>query len=156
MKPLSWRQLGLTTAALILSASTLHAQEPKLQVKPATPDKPTAPAGTLSLSARLVNLPVIVRDNKGKLIQNLTKDDFTLQVDGHPQVIRYFDRDQDLPLTVGLLIDVSRSQANVLDEERTASAAFIDKMLETKAGRKPDQAFVMQFGRSAELLQRPE
>jgi VWFA-related protein len=150
---LAWRQLGCAAALLMIAAATSRAQEPKLQIKPAAPDKPATQAGTLALSAKLVNLPVIARDNKGKLIQNLTKDDFTLQVDGHPQVIRYFDRDQDLPLTVGLLIDVSRSQTNVLEQERTASAAFIDKMLESKAGRKPDQAFVIQFGRSAELLQ---
>jgi VWFA-related protein len=130
----------------------LWAQEPKLEVKPATPDAP-AKSDTLSLSAKLVNLPVIVRDNKGKLMQNLSKDDFTLQVDGHPQTIRYFDRDQNLPLVLGLLVDVSRSQSSVLDEERKASETFIDQMVTSPAGRKPDQAFVIQFGRSSELLQ---
>ncbi len=111
---------------------------------------------TLSLDAKLVNLPVVVRDSKGKLIQTLTKTDFTLSVDGKPQVIRYFDKDDNLPLTLGLLVDVSMSQRSVLDQERTASGSFLDQMLEggNKAqGKPPDRAFVIQFAREIELLQ---
>ena len=59
--------------------------------------KPASTAPTIAVDARLVNLPVVVRDKKGALIQNLTKDDFTLQVDGQPQTIRYFDKDTNLP-----------------------------------------------------------
>lgn len=105
-------------------------------------------AADLSVDARLVNLPVVVRDKKGALVQNLTKEDFHLQVDGHPQVIRYFDIDTDLPLALGLLVDTSLSQRTVLDEERAASSSFLDEML-----KKPkDQAFVIQFARQVELL----
>ncbi len=136
------------------------------QGSPATPATPAAgqtatpPAGqadgktpTLSLTANLVNLPVIVRDKKGALVQNLTKSDFTLSVDGHPQVIRYFDRDQNLPLTLGLLVDTSQSQRSVLDEERDASSSFLDSMLTAPPDRAPDRAFLIQFAREVELLQ---
>jgi VWFA-related protein len=108
---------------------------------------------TLSLTANLVNLPVIVRDKKGALVQNLTKADFTLSVDGHAQVIRYFDRDQNLPLTLGLLVDTSQSQRSVLDEERDASSSFLDGMLTAPADRAPDRAFLIQFAKEVELLQ---
>ncbi len=108
---------------------------------------------TLSLAAKLVNLPVVVRDKKGALVPNLTKDDFTLSVDGKPQVIRYFDKDSNLPLTLGLLVDVSQSQRSVLDQERTASSAFLDTMLKVPSGQAPDRAFVIQFARETELLQ---
>lgn len=108
---------------------------------------------TLSLTANLVNLPVIVRDKKGALVQNLTKADFTLSVDGHAQVIRYFDRDQNLPLTLGLLVDTSQSQRSVLDEERDASSSFLDGMLMAPPDRAPDRAFLIQFAREVELLQ---
>jgi VWFA-related protein len=108
---------------------------------------------TLSLTANLVNLPVIVRDKKGGLVQNLTKADFSLSVDGHAQVIRYFDRDQNLPLTLGLLVDTSQSQRSVLDEERDASSSFLDGMLTAPADRAPDRAFLIQFAREVELLQ---
>jgi VWFA-related protein len=128
---------------------------------PAAPAQPGAQSGaqsdgktpTLSLTANLVNLPVIVRDKKGALVQNLTKADFTLSVDGHPQVIRYFDRDQNLPLTLGLLVDTSQSQRSVLDEERDASSSFLDGMLTAPDDRAPDRAFIIQFAREVELLQ---
>ena len=111
--------------------------------------KPASGPTTIAVDARLVNIPVVVRDKKGALVQNLTKDDFTLQVDGHPQTIRYFDIDANLPLTLGLLVDTSLSQRDVIDEERTASGIFLDQMLKTSK----DQAFVVQFARQTELLQ---
>jgi VWFA-related protein len=103
---------------------------------------------------------VIVRDKKGAIVQNLTKADFALNVDGHPQTIRYFDRDSDLPLTLGLLVDVSGSVRSKLDEERTASESFLDQMMREPAEAKPgaaapvpDKAFLIQFAHEAELLQ---
>jgi VWFA-related protein len=134
---------------------------------PGTPAAPAAPTATttLSVNARLVNLPVIVRDKKGALIQTLTKADFALTVDGQPQTIRYFDRDTDLPLTLGLLVDVSGSVRNALEEERAASESFLDQMLRSASGdaapaaattsapRVADQAFLIQFAHETELLQ---
>ena len=134
-----------TLLASLLLAPCLFAQQ-----KPATPDQaPASTAPTLSVDARLVNLPVVVRDKKGALVQNLTKDDFVLQVDGKPQTIRYFDKDTNLPLILGLLVDTSLSQRDVIDEERTASSTFLDQMLTTPK----DKAFVMQFAAETELLQ---
>jgi VWFA-related protein len=104
---------------------------------------------TIKVAARLVNLPVVVRDKKNALVQTLAKEDFSLQVDGHPQTIRYFDKDTNLPLTLGLLVDTSRSVASMLDEERTASAAFLEGMLASDK----DRAFVIQFAHQTELLQ---
>ena len=106
---------------------------------------------TPSVDARLVNIPVVVHDKKGALVQNLTKDDFVLMVDNQVQTIRYFNVDTDLPLTLGLLVDVSMSQRDVLDDERTASFAFLDDSLTGPAGR--DKAFIVQFARQTDLLQ---
>jgi VWFA-related protein len=136
----------LLSALLLCVSQYLSAQQPPSA-------KPESATTTLSVDARLVNLPVVVRDKKGALIQSLTKDDFVLRVDGHPQTIRYFDQDANLPLTLGLLVDTSQSQRNVLDEERTASGAFLDQMLTAPPDREPDKAFVIQFARSVELLQ---
>jgi VWFA-related protein len=144
------RAASLCAIAVCVSAAT--AQAPSAAT-PAKPETTTGPTTTLSLDARLVNLPVIVRDKKGAIIQNLTKDDFALAVDGHDATIRYFDKDNDLPLTLGLLVDISGSVRNTLDEERTASSAFLDQMLTAPAGRQPDRAFIMQFAQQAELLQ---
>src|SRR5271156_4901451 len=139
------RSLGPFLLAGLLLAPSLLAQ-PKLS----TPDQtPASTAPTIAVDARLVNLPVVVRDKKGALIQNLTKDDFVLQVDGKPQAIRYFDKDTNLPLTLGLLVDTSRSQRDVIDEERTASSTFLDQMMTSPK----DKAFIMQFAGQTELLQ---
>jgi len=108
---------------------------------------------TISLNASLVNLPVIVRDKKGAVVQSLTKADFTLSVDGHAQTIRYFDHDQNLPLTLGLLVDTSQSQRGVLNEEQDASSSFLDGMLLAPADRAADRAFIVQFAQEVELLQ---
>ena len=113
---------------------------------------------TLHAEARLVAIPVVVRDKKGALIGNLGKDDFALTVDGQAKAIRYFDRDDHLPLTLGLLVDTSMSQRAVLDEERTASTTFLEQMLVRQdapaaTGAVADRAFVLQFAHEAELLQ---
>jgi VWFA-related protein len=140
-----FRSLRPLLLASLLLAALLQAQQ-----KAATPEQtPASTAPTLSVDARLVNLPVVVRDKKGALIQNLTKDEFVLQVDGKPQAIRYFDKDTNLPLTLGLLVDTSLSQRDVIDEERAASSTFLDQMLTTPK----DKAFVMQFAAETELLQ---
>src|SRR5713226_10278833 len=85
-------------------------------------------AATIAVDVKVVTLPVTVRDKHGKIVRDLTKDDFTLQEDGHPQTIRYFSQEANLPLTLGLLVDTSRSQTSVLDAERNASRSFLDQM----------------------------
>lgn len=96
----------------------------------------------------VVSLLCSVRDKKGGLIANLSKDDFTLLEDGKPQEIKYFSRETDLPLTIGLLVDVSGSQANLIGEERAAAHQFFTQVL-----RKKDMAFLISFGAETELLQ---
>jgi VWFA-related protein len=106
-------------------------------------------ATTIAVDVKVVTLPVTVRDKHGKIVRDLTKDDFTLQEDGRPQTIRYFSQESNLPLTLGLLVDTSRSQTNVLDAERNASRSFLDQMLV----QEKDKAFLIHFDREVELLQ---
>jgi VWFA-related protein len=106
-------------------------------------------AATIAVDVKVVTLPVTVREKHGKIVRDLTKDDFTLQEDGRPQTIRYFSQEANLPLTLGLLVDTSRSQTNVLDAERNASRGFLDQMLV----QEKDKAFLIHFDREVELLQ---
>src|ERR1700722_4120940 len=99
----------------------------------------SAPASSMQVDANLVIVPVTVRDKKGELLKGLTKDNFSLQVKGAEQTIRYFDNDSNQPLTFGLLVDVNRNMQAALDEEKRASQAFIDAML----AQKGDKAFVL-------------
>jgi VWFA-related protein len=102
-----------------------------------------------STDVKVVNVLATVRDKQGKIVSDLAKDDFDLQEEGRPQVIRYFSRETDLPLTLGLLVDTSLSQRRVLDEEKDASRRFIEKVLREER----DQTFLIHFDHDTELLQ---
>ncbi|MEZ5365301.1 MAG: VWA domain-containing protein [Bryobacterales bacterium] len=103
---------------------------------------------SFSTSVEVVNLFASVRDKSGAVVSDLQKDDFVLKENGEQRDIRYFSRQSDLPLTIGLLVDTSMSQAGVLEEQRRASYRFLDRVLQEK-----DQAFVISFDFDVELLQ---
>jgi VWFA-related protein len=102
-----------------------------------------------STGVNVVNVLATVRDKQGQLVRGLVLSDFTLEEDGRTQTIRYFSPQADLPLTLGLLVDVSGSQRTVLADQRRASRQFLDQVL--RKGR--DQAFLVRFDRQIELLQ---
>jgi len=106
-------------------------------------------AGTLKVQVEEVNVLATVRDKHGKIVTNLSKDDFILEEDGRPQTIHYFSQENLRALTLGLLVDTSLSQRRVLDQERSASQSFLDQMLRENK----DKAFVIHFDREVELLQ---
>jgi VWFA-related protein len=107
------------------------------------------PVTTMSVQVKVVNVFATARDKHGKIVNGLNKDNFTLTEDGRPQVIRYFARETDIPLTLGLLVDTSMSQRRVLGEERSASQSFLNQMVRVDW----DKAFVIHFDRDVELLQ---
>ena len=103
---------------------------------------------SIKVEVNVVSVLTTVRDKKGGLIANLQKDDFTVLEDGKPQTIKYFTKETDLPLTIGMLVDVSGSQRNLIDIERSAASQFFTQVL-----RKKDEAFLISFGEETELLQ---
>ena len=104
---------------------------------------------TIKVNVELVNLLFTVRAKKGgQLIPNLEKNNFTVFEDGKQQTIQRFSKETDLPLTLGLLIDISASQERLIDIERQAAAAFFSKVI-----RQKDEAFLISFGKSTDLLQ---
>jgi VWFA-related protein len=104
---------------------------------------------TFSTDVKVVNVLATVRAKNGEFIRNLSKDDFTLSENGRPQTVRYFSRQTDLALTIGLMVDTSLSQRRVLDAERSASFHFFDQVLRDNV----DQAFIMQFDYTIQLRQ---
>jgi VWFA-related protein len=106
---------------------------------------------TISSRVNVVTLFATVHDADGKVVKNLTRDDFVLLEDGSPQKIDYFAQESDLPLTIGLLVDTSRSQTGVLEQERRASYTFLDQVL--RKGK--DQAFVVHLDIQVTTLQDP-
>ena len=102
-----------------------------------------------STDVNLVTLLATVHDRDGRVVKNLSREDFTLLDDGRPQTISHFSRESDLPLTIGLLVDTSRSQRTVIEAERRASYTFLDQVL--REGK--DRAFVARFDIDVEVVQ---
>ncbi len=77
-------------------------------------DDQQQPVATLKVNVNLVSLYFTVHDKHGALIPHLTKDDFNILEDKAPQKIKNFTAETDQPLTLGILLDTSGSQQNVL------------------------------------------
>src|SRR4029077_8963519 len=152
--------LGLGTLLflmLTLAARDFRAQEqqpvppqaqPQGQAQPEL-KRPQEGQPKIAVEVKTVSVLATVRDKHGKIIPNLTKGDFQLDEDGRPQTINYFAHESDVPLRLGLLVDTSLSQRRLIDQERSASYSFLDKLLR----QDKDLAFVIHFDREVELLQ---
>jgi VWFA-related protein len=123
----AWRRLlpGVLLICAIAVVDQVPAQEPD---------------ATFRSDVKVVSILANVMGKEGQLIRDLTKDDFRILENGRPQEIKYFSRDSDLPLTLGLMVDTSMSQAKVMESERSASFRFLDRVMRPK-----DQVFVTQF-----------
>jgi VWFA-related protein len=125
-------------------AAAVSAQQPPA----GTPDE-QAPGPTIRANVDLVNILFTVKTKKnGQLVPGLEQKDFSIYEDGKEQPIQSFSRETDLPLTLGLLIDISASQGNLIEIERDAASQFFSSVLRPK-----DEAFLISFGREMQLLQ---
>jgi VWFA-related protein len=140
---------------VLLCVAVAHAGA---QVAPSPDAPPQGPAGdpnqddqnpvaTLKVNVNLVSLYFTVHDKHGMLIPHLTKDDFNVLEDKTPQKIKNFTAENDQPLTLGILLDTSGSQQNVLPLEQQAGSAFLGRVLRSK-----DEAFLISFDVNVDLL----
>jgi len=113
-------------------------------------DDPQPATSTISVNVKVVAVDAVVRNPDGQLVLDLGKDAFTLKVDGKPTDIRYFNHDNDLPLTIGLMIDTSGSQRVYFDEEALNSETFLTNILTNPK----DRALIACFDSRVDLLQK--
>jgi VWFA-related protein len=106
------------------------------------------PGQTLKVSIEVVNVYAVVKEKNGHLVPDLNKDDFEVTEDNVPQEIKYFSKQTDTPLTLGMMVDTSPSQERVLPVEQEQAKAFLNQVL-----RPRDLAFVLHFDLEVELLQ---
>jgi VWFA-related protein len=104
---------------------------------------------TFSSDVKVVSVLANVLGKHGEIVRNLTKEDFVLLEQGRPQAIKYFSRESQLPLTIGMMVDTSMSQERVLNAERGASLQFLDQVL--REGK--DKVFIMQFDMGVQMRQ---
>jgi Ca-activated chloride channel family protein len=122
--------LSILTASVVLGSALLHAQNAQIQVK-----------------VNLVNVAFVARDERGALVDNLTKDDVEILEDAVPQTISYFARSVDVPLTLGLVVDASGSQDHFSKQHQKDLEVFFKDVLGPK-----DRVFLVGFGNHIRMV----
>jgi Ca-activated chloride channel family protein len=101
----------------------------------------------IHVETHLIDTALSVHDAQGLPVSDLTQDDFTVVEDGVPQRIRFFAHNNQLPLSIGLIIDESGSQEKFVKEHEKDIEAFLHQILEPN-----DQAFALCFGNHLRLV----
>jgi Ca-activated chloride channel homolog len=151
----------LLIAVSLAAAGNNRAQQasPQTQAPPAPPapqqGQPGEKAATPQSPQRivtvvnLVDVLFTVLDRRNKLVPDLQKEDFQISDEKFPQDIRYFSKQTDLPLRIGMLVDTSNSIRDRIKFEQDASINFLFSVL--RRGR--DEAFVMTFDDEPQVVQ---
>jgi len=172
-RSLHFRTLALLAIALLFALSTARvwpqqspqsAQPPPASTPPQqsasppplTPTQepaPQQPASVqeppLKVTTNLVHLVVTVMDHRHEFITDLDKTDFKVLENGQPQEIRFFGRETDLPLRIGVLLDTSNSIRQRLEFEKDAAVDFLDRVIRPDK----DMAFLMTFDNDPQVIQ---
>jgi VWFA-related protein len=104
---------------------------------------------SFSADVKLVNVFATVRDARGSIVTDLKQEDFELYEDERRQTIRYFSPETNVPLRLGLVVDISGSMARKVAEERDACRRFFRQVLRPEQ----DRAFLVRFDQTIELMQ---
>lgn len=132
-----------------IALAALAKQAPAQQTAPASAQDQQKPAPPIQVTTGLVHLVATVTDRRHNFITDLEKSDFKVLEDGTPQEIRYFGRETDLPLRIGLLLDTSNSIRPRLEFEQDAAIDFLNSVIR----RDKDLAFLMTFDNEPEVIQ---
>jgi Ca-activated chloride channel homolog len=145
------RHLGLPLVLAILTAASSSAQQPN----PPAPPPPAAQEPiqqsqtVIPVRVNLVDVLFTVLDRRNKLVPSLEKQDFKVLDDNVGQEIRYFSRQSDLPLRIGMLLDTSNSIRDRIKFEQDAANNFLFSVLR----RGKDEAFLMTFDDEPQVIQ---
>jgi VWFA-related protein len=128
---------GAPTSSLVNASASENADDDQAMI-------------TIRTRVNEVNVLFIATDKHGKFVRDLNQNDFSI-LDDHkpPQAIVNFRRETDLPMHLGLLVDVSGSVNNRFDFEQTAATSFLQHTIRASF----DQAFVMGFNSKTQLAQ---
>src|SRR5215813_13060271 len=144
------------TAALLFLVSADRGQQPSAAPKAQSPAPPAqnqqaSPQSgqTFVREVTLVDVLFTVLNRRNKLVPDLDKTDFKIFDEGKPQEIRYFSKQTDLPLRIGMLLDTSNSIRDRIKFEQDASVNFLFSVLR----RNKDEAFVMTFDDEPQVIQ---
>jgi VWFA-related protein len=139
--------LGLPALVSARAQSAPAPGAPPVSTAPG-PAPEAQPLATLKLNVNLVDVVFTVKDKAGNLVPHLTRDDCTVSEDKQPQTLKSFVAETHQPLTLGILLDTSGSQAHVLPLEQEAGSQFLERVLKPR-----DEAFLLSFDVDVNLLQ---
>src|SRR5208282_2046523 len=148
--------VGLLLVAVMFGSVLVFAQQQNPAAPPAPPpataqgqEKPQQSGTTFITHVNLVDVLFTVLDRRNKLVPTLEKQDFKIFDDNMPQDIRYFSRQSDLPLRIGMLMDTSNSIRDRLKFEQDAANNFLFSVLRPRK----DEAFLMTFDDEPQIIQ---
>jgi VWFA-related protein len=104
-------------------------------------------AAQLKVDVALVNVVATVTDETGHYVSDLTEDDLIVEEDGQPQKIAHFSQSNDLPVSMGIVLDTSGS----MDRKIGTATSAVERFIRTV--HKDDDIFLMTFANRPELRQ---
>ncbi len=119
----------LTSLLVILGGGLAFSQEP------------------IHVAVNLVNVAFSVRDARGGLVENLAKEDVEVFEDAVPQKTSFFAKSTDVPLTLGLIVDVSGSQDHFSKQHEHDLEVFLKEVLGPR-----DRAFLVTFANHIRVI----
>jgi VWFA-related protein len=135
MKMMAIRAFACATAMAIAVPALPEAQQTQGQ------------GPVIKAEVNLVNLFATVRDKNKRIVSDLKQDDFKIFEDGHQEKISFFAKEMNLPITLGLLLDTSGSEQNMLSAIQDAGSQFLRRVL-----KKGDEAMIISFDTDVDLL----
>jgi VWFA-related protein len=142
-----FKRLGLPGIAFAAAVALALPALPGPQQSPSQGQPSQGQTPTIKAEVNLVNLFATVRDKNKRIVTDMKQTDFKIFEDNHEESIAFFSKEMNLPITLGLLLDTSGSEQNMLGAIQDAGAAFLRRVL-----RKGDEAMVMSFDSDVDLL----
>ena len=138
------------TSPYVVAASAAAVDSSSAAAFRATSDAADEPILTITKRVDEVNVLFIATDRHGKFVRNLNQNDFSIFDDHKPvQSIINFRRETDLPIELGLLVDMSGSVQGRFGFEKEAATGFLQHII--RPGY--DRAFVVGFNKESRLTQ---
>ncbi len=142
-----FKKLGLPGLACAAAVTLALPALPGPRQSPSQGQQSQGQTPTIKAEVNLVNLFATVRDKNKRIVTDMKQTDFKIFEDNHEEAIAFFSKEMNLPITLGLLLDTSGSEQNMLGAIQDAGAAFLRRVL-----RKGDEAMVMSFDSDVDLL----
>jgi len=114
---------------------------------PQTASQDQGQGPVIKTEVNLVNVFATVRDKNHRVVTDLKQDDFRIAEDGHDEKIAFFSKEMNLPITLGLLLDTSGSEQNMLPAIQDGGSRFLHRVL-----KKGDEAMIISFDSDVDLL----